>query len=116
MMKFVLLYEDKKNRIAVEKQFVSAGHEVIVCESSNDFFTAIEKGGFDRIIVDVKSWFRGLAVYRYFGIAKKIINIPILFINSPEGFTILDNIRPKNPLDLYVLNEEGRENLAARIA
>ena len=115
-MKFVLLYEDKKNRILVEKQFIDAGHEVITCESSNDFFQAVEKGGFDRIIIDVKSWFRGLAVYRYFGIAKKIADVPILFINSPEGFTILDNIRPKNPQDLYVLKEEGRENLVARVA
>jgi DNA-binding response OmpR family regulator len=115
-MKFVLLYEDKKNRMAVEKQFTDAGHQVISCENSNDFFQAVETGGYDRMIVDVKSWFRGLAVYRYFGIAKKIINIPIMFINSPEGFTVLDNIRPKNPLDLYVLKEEGRENLVARVA
>jgi DNA-binding response OmpR family regulator len=116
MMKFVLLYEDKKNRIAVAKQFTDAGHEVIVCESSNDFFLALEKGGFDRMIIDVKSWFRGLCVYRYFGIARKMVNIPVLFINTPEGFTVLDNVRPKNPLDLYVLCEEGRENLVARVA
>ncbi|MCL1946227.1 MAG: hypothetical protein FWF51_03615 [Chitinivibrionia bacterium] len=115
-MKFVLLYEDKKNRAAVEKQFKDAGHEVITCEGTNDFFQAVEKGGFDRIIIDVKSWFRGLAVYRYFGIAKKIADVPILFINSPDGFTVLDNIRPKNPGDLYVLKEEGRENLVARVA
>jgi len=115
-MKFVLLYEDKKNRNAVEKQFIDAGHQVISCESSNDFFQAVEKGGYDRMIVDVKSWFRGLSVYRYFGIAKKIINTPIMFINSPEGFTILDNIRPKNPLDVYVLKEDGRDNLVSRVA
>lgn len=115
-MKFVLLYEDKKNRIAVEKQFVGAGHEVTVCESSNDFFIAVEKGGFDKLIIDVKSWFRGLAVYRYFGLARKIADIPVLFINTPEGFTVLDNIRPRNPQDLYVLAEEGRENLVARVA
>jgi len=115
-MKFVLLYEDKKNRMLVEKQFTAAGHEVTTCESSNDFFQAVEKGDFDRIIIDVKSWFRGLVVYRYFGIAKKIADVPILFINSPEGFTILDNIRPRNPQDLYVLKEEGRENLVARVA
>jgi len=115
-MKFALLYEDKKNRIAVEKQFVDAGHKVLVCESSNDFFIAVEQGGFDRLIIDVKSWFRGLAVYRYFGIAKKIANIPVIFINTPEGFTVLDNIRPRNPQDLYILAEEGRENLVSRVA
>jgi DNA-binding response OmpR family regulator len=115
-MKFVLLYEDKKNCGAVEKQFIDAGHEVISCQNSNDFFQTVENGGFDRMIIDVKSWFRGLAVYRYFAIAKKMINTPILFINAPEGFTVLDNIRPKNPQDLYVLKEEGRENLVARVA
>ncbi|MCL2845210.1 MAG: hypothetical protein FWE23_07155 [Chitinivibrionia bacterium] len=115
-MKFVLLYEDKKKRIAVEKQFTDAGHQVITCESSNDFFIAVENGGFDRIIIDVKSWFRGLCVYRYFGIAKKIADIPIMFINAPEGFTVLDNIRERNPQDIYVLKEEGRENLVARVA
>lgn len=115
-MKFVLLYEDKKNRIVVEKQFVSAGHEVISCENSNDFLTAVNNGGFDRMIVDVKSWFRGLAIYRYFGLAKLIVNIPILFINTPEGFTVLDNVRPQNPQDVCVSIEEGRDDLVARFA
>jgi len=115
-MKFVLLYEDKKNRLAVEKQFSSAGHEVISCENSNDFLEAINNGGFDRMIIDVRSWFRGLAIYRYFGIAKSMINIPVLFINTPEGFTVLDNVRPKNPQDVCVSIDEGRDNLVARFA
>ena len=115
-MKFVLLYEDKKNRIAVAKQFRDAGHEVIECESSNDFFIAMGNGGFDKMIIDVKSWFRGLCIYRYFGIAHNMVNIPALFINTPEGFTILDNTRPRNPSDVYVLADEGRENLVSRIA
>ena len=71
-MKLVVLYEHKRNRIELEDALKAAGHDVTLCKNSSDFLEIVENLKADRMIIDVKSWYRGAAIYNYFSIGEQL--------------------------------------------
>ena len=100
-MKIVVLYENKKNRSELAEELTKLGHTVETCTSSSDFLEAADAGSIDHLVVDVKSWFRGTAMYNYFDIASKLTETPVVFFDAPEGFAGIDN-RPALATDIII--------------
>lgn len=109
-MEIVLLFEDKKNRPDLVKQITDAGHSVVECGNTNDFFEAVEKKSADRYVIDVKSWFRAVTIYRLFALPTKFNETPVIFFNAPEGFAALEG-RSALPGDVVLEKEEGRDRI-----
>jgi len=97
-MKIVLLDDTRATRTQLTDALQKKKFEVTACFSSNDFITAIDKGKCDLLLVDAESWSRGRSIYNYFGIAKKLEAIPIVFYNANPNFSVLED-RPRHAKD-----------------
>lgn len=105
-MKVVVLYENKRNRIELVDALTAAGNTVVACTSSSDFLEAAESTDIDRLIIDVKSWFRGTAIYQYFDITAKLEATPAIFFDAPEGFSSIEG-RATLPSDIILEKERS---------
>ena len=114
-MKIVVLYEHKKYRVELEEALTKAGHDVTTCSNSNDFIATTEKLSADRLIIDVKSWFRGTAIYNYFDIAQNLSAAPALFFDAPEGFSSIEG-RPSQATDIVLEKERSIDAIVAALA
>ncbi|MGM0442564.1 MAG: hypothetical protein ACQEQV_00065 [Fibrobacterota bacterium] len=112
-MKLLLLEEERHFRDNLKKALEKAGHEVILCRDSGTFMDAL-KDSFDRIVIDVRSWFRGEAMYSYFGTVTELRNVAILFHNTPEGFKSLDGREPAAE-DVVIEGSSSVEQIAAAV-
>ena len=110
-MKVVVLYEAKKNRDDITSAIEAKGHDVELVVNSNDFFEAVYAGNADKYIIDVRSWYRGSAIYNYFDIPQKISSTPIVFINIPDGFSAIDG-RDALSNDVTLEKDASFENIA----
>ena len=100
-MKIVVLYETKKDRENLKSVIEAKGHDVELVYNSNDFFEKVYNNDAERYVIDVRSWFRGSAIYNYFDIPSKIAATPITFINTPEGFSAIEG-RDALPQDTFI--------------
>ena len=114
-MKIVVLYEHKRYRIELEEALTKAGHTVTTCSNSNDFIEIAENLTADRLIIDVKSWFRGTAIYNYFDIAKNLAPVPALFFDAPEGFSSIEG-RPAQAADIVLEKDRSIDAIVAALA
>ena len=113
-MKVVVLYENKRNRAELIEELKKAGHDVITCTSSSDFLEAAERDDVERLIIDVKSWFRGTSIYNYFNITSKLTEIPALFFDAPDGFNGIDG-RPELESDVILEKERSVDAILAAL-
>lgn len=97
-MKILLLDDTKQRRTHLVELLQKKRYEVTACYSSNDFMNMVEKHKADIVLLDMESWYRGRAVYDFFGIAKRLENLPIIFYNASMNFSIL-NDRPRHTKD-----------------
>lgn len=113
-MNVVVLYETKNKRddlkVAIEKK----GHEVTLATNTSDFFEAIYEGVADTYVIDVRAWYRGSAIYNYFEVPAKLSDTPVVFLNTPEGFTSVDGREPI-PGDITLEKDASFEEIAAVI-
>jgi DNA-binding response OmpR family regulator len=97
-MKIIILDDTRQRRNQIVDTLQKKRFEVTACFSSNDFISAIEKQKFDLVLLDMDSWNRGKSIYNYFGMPKRLENLPILFYNASMNFSIL-NDRPRHGKD-----------------
>jgi len=97
-MKILLLDDTRPRRNELVDALQKKRYEVTACYSTNDFMNAVEKHKADAILLDMESWYRGSAVYNFFGIAKRLESTPIVFYNANMNFSIL-NDRPRHAKD-----------------
>ncbi|ERP31656.1 response regulator [Chitinivibrio alkaliphilus] len=93
-MKILLLEESRGFRDTLHDALQKAGHEPALCHDSGAFIEAALSVGYDCAVIDVRSWFRGEALYSYMNILEKMDPIPMLFHHTPEGFKTLDGREP----------------------
>lgn len=97
-MKILLVDAVRSRRAQLTDALQKKRYEVTACISSNDFVTTVEKQKFDYLLLDMDAWIRGKSLYNYFGLSKKLENLPIVFYNSSMNFSIL-NDRPRHSKD-----------------
>jgi DNA-binding NtrC family response regulator len=97
-MKILILDGGRKRRNQLSDALQKKRFEITALYSSNEFISAIEKGSFDLLLLDLGSWNRSKAIYNRFGIARRIESLPIVFYNAPLNFSIL-NDRPRHAKD-----------------
>lgn len=85
-MNIIVMDESGKWRKWIVETLEGAGHDVVGCSGSAEFMEAIDRSEWDKILLDVATWRRGAAIYRYFKFGKRIAGIPVLFYNAPESF------------------------------
>jgi DNA-binding NtrC family response regulator len=93
-MKILLLEESRGFRDQLKKALEKKGHEVSLCSDSGTFIDTLEENDYDKMVIDVRSWFRGEVMYKYFNILEKMKAVPMLFHHTPEGFKSLDGRDP----------------------
>ncbi|MFP4416439.1 MAG: hypothetical protein ACOC4C_00670 [Fibrobacterota bacterium] len=95
----VLVMDESKNRNAkIVDKISEKNHEVISCSTSNEFMNSLDEQPPEYVILDMDSWIRGRMIYSYFAFSKKLSSVPVIFINSPEGFGALAG-RQRTPKD-----------------
>lgn len=114
-MKLVVLYEHKRYRAELEEALTSAGHTVTLCKNSSDFLEVAENLKADRLIIDVKSWYRGAAIYNYFTIGEQLNALPALFFDAPEGFSSIED-RAAQAGDIVLEKERSVDAILAALA
>lgn len=90
-------FRQRGSQIA-EKVASGSGAQVVACQITNEFMTALGQGNTEKVIVDVPTWNSGRAIYTYFGVAARLETVPVVFYNAPEGFETLAG-RPRHNLD-----------------
>ena len=97
-MKVILMEESTKRNNQITELIQRKKHQVITCTNTNDFMQALEDSSVDRIVLNVETWQRGNAIYKYFGIPKGLGAVPVVFYNAPENFINITN-RDRNEND-----------------
>ena len=97
-MKILILDDTRNRRSQLADALQKKRFEVTACYSTNEFIGALEKQKYDEVLLDMDSWNRGKSIYTYFGIAKRLENLPIVFYNAAMNFSIL-NDRPRHGKD-----------------
>lgn len=113
-MNVAVLYENKRNRSELKAAIERKGHEVVLASNTNEFFELLGADTADTYVIDMQAWYRGRAIYKYFGIPRKIADTPVIFLNIPEGFTALEG-RDTIPGDVMLEKDAGLEEIAAVI-
>lgn len=113
-MKVVLLEENRYRRENLKEAIAGKGNEVILCHDSGSFIEATDLNDIDMYVIDVRSWFYGEAIYKYYNIAPKLNGIPVLFFNSPEGFSTVEG-RDAQPNDIILEKENNVSVIADRL-
>jgi PleD family two-component response regulator len=88
-MKVLVMDERRQRAGEIGELLRKKKHDVVECVCSNDFMTAIQESVPQAIALDLDSWNRGRAVYEYFGQARRLADVPIVFYNAPEDFSTL---------------------------
>jgi DNA-binding response OmpR family regulator len=102
-MKILILDSARTRRKELAEKLRTRRSEVTLAHVSNDFIEAVEKGRYDLLLLDMKTWCRGKPLYERFGIAKKFENTPVLFYNTPSTFTALEG-RSRHARDRILLH------------
>jgi DNA-binding NtrC family response regulator len=113
-MKILLLDDTRKRRNQLIEAMQNKRYEPVACYSSNDFMQAIEKHKFNLVLIDMDSWNKGLPLYSYLGIAKKLEILPILFYNASMNFSILHD-RPRHGKDRILFKPTEVDAIVANI-
>jgi hypothetical protein len=91
----VLVLDELVNRAQqIAEQARGKNIDATCCSNSNEFLVALDQGKVGAIALDIESWQKGRAIYGYFGTVRRLVDIPIVFFNAPEGFTALPD-RPR---------------------
>jgi hypothetical protein len=115
-MRIVLMDESRDRSVQLTELLKKARHEVECIYSSNDFINRVmAKSTPDRILADADTWKHGKAIYNYFGIGRKLENIPVTVYNIPEGFSGISD-RPKHNSDVLLHRAATLEQVAATAA
>jgi len=84
----VLVVDDTRARAAQLVELVRAKrHDAVGCATSTELLEALQASGTRAMLLDMATWRKGRAIYGYFGVARKLADIPIVFYNAPEGFS-----------------------------
>ncbi len=67
-MNIVLLNEDKRIREKMTADLNAGGHKTTLASSSDSFIAAVSEGDINVFVIDLKTWYRGSAIYNYFDI------------------------------------------------
>jgi DNA-binding NtrC family response regulator len=113
-MNIVLLNEDKRVREEMTKQLTAGGHKTTLASSSDGFIAAVTEGNIDAFVIDLKSWYRGSAIYTYFDIPQKMDGIKAIFYNTPEGFSSIEG-REATPSDVIIEQDTTAEQILASL-
>jgi DNA-binding NtrC family response regulator len=113
-MKILLLDDTRKRRNQLVEVLQKKKYDVIACYSSNSFMQSIEKQKINLILLNLDSWQKGAAMYTYFGIAKRLENLPILFYNASMDFSILHD-RPRHGKDRILFKPTEVDAIVANI-
>ncbi len=113
-MNVTVLYEKKRTRDELKVAIEKKGHDVTLAVSSDDFFKAIDETVADTFVIDVRSWYRGSAIYNYFNVPAKLNDTPIVFLNIPDGFTSIEG-RDSFPGDVTLEKDASFDEIAAVI-
>jgi hypothetical protein len=97
-MKVIVMEESQKRNSQICELAEGKKHKAISCTNTNDFMGALEKSSIDRILLNVETWQRGNAIYKYFNIPKRLGAVPVVFYNAPENFVNIAN-RERNEKD-----------------
>ncbi len=93
----ILLMDDNRKRRNQVKDLLSRRHSVVDCFTSNDFMEEVYKDGYDLLMLDMDTWKKGSAIYRYFRISNILEKIPVLLYNTNSQTTCLpDRARHEN--------------------
>ncbi|MBN1127523.1 MAG: hypothetical protein JXA71_00950 [Chitinispirillaceae bacterium] len=113
-MKILLLDDTRKRRTGLVEAMQKKHYEPVACFSTNDFMQAVEKQKVSLVLLDMDSWNKGLPIYTYFKIAKKLETLPILFYNASMNFSILHD-RPRHGKDRILFKPTEVDAIVANI-
>jgi len=113
-MKIIVMDEARKKNMQICEILQRKKHTVVSCMNSASFLDALEESMPDRVVLNVETWQRGRAMFKYFDIPKKLGPVPIVFYNVPENFVNI-NLREKNEADRVIQNPAEPEAIAAAI-
>jgi DNA-binding response OmpR family regulator len=113
-MKILLLDDTRKRRKQLVEAMQKKSYEHIACFTSSDFIQAIDNKKVSLVLLDMDSWNKGLAIYNYFKIAKKLETLPILFYNASMNFSILHD-RPRLGKDRILFKPTEADAIVANI-
>jgi hypothetical protein len=116
LMRVVIMDESRERTQQLVDLLKKGRHEVECMAATNEFINRLmSKSTPDRIMVDADSWKHGKAIYNYFGIGRKLENIPVTVYNIPEGFSGISD-RPKHNADVLLQRTATLEQVAATAA
>ena len=93
--------ESKKRCAALTDVLQSRNYDVSVCYGSGEFMEQLDDSTPDMILLDVDTWQRGGAIYKYFDYTKRLDDVPVLFYNAPDNFVTITG-RKRNDRDRVV--------------
>jgi hypothetical protein len=112
----VLIVDDQQKRATQLAELVrSRKVDAVVCCGSNEFMDALQGGSARAMLLDMETWRKGRSVYGYFGVARKLVDVPVVFYNAPEGFTALPD-RPRLDKDTVLPTTATVETIAESLA
>lgn len=112
----VLIVDDQQKRAQQVVELVGGKKvDAVVCTNSNELLDALKAGGVKAMVLDVETWRKGRSIYEYFGVTRKLVDMPIVFFNAPEGFTALTD-RPRLDKDTVLPVGATAEQVAEGLA
>jgi hypothetical protein len=98
-VKIVVMDESRRRAVQIAEQLQRSKHDVTCFTMSNDFMAAIGRSPLPhRVALDMETWRNGRSIYSYFGVARKLEDVPMVFYNAPEDFVLLQD-RPRHNKD-----------------
>jgi len=113
-MKLVVMDDSRKRNNQLSELLRRKKHLVVSCGGSGEFMEALEKSSVDRILLNVDTWQRGNAIYKYFGVAKRLSGVPVVFYNAPENFINI-SARERNEADRVLTKPVEPEAVAEAV-
>ncbi len=113
-MKILILDDTRNRRNQLADALQKKRFEITACYASNDFITIIEKNKFDMLLLDMESWNRGKSIYNYFGIARRLEKLPIVFYNAAANSSAL-NDRPRHAKDRFLFKPTEADAVIAAL-
>jgi hypothetical protein len=114
-MKIIVMDESRKKNVQICELLQKKKHKAVSCQTSTSFLEALDEGGIDRILLNVESWQRGRAMYKYFDVPARLGAIPVVFYNAPENFINI-TARDKNEQDRVLASPAEAEAVVESIA